>query len=233
MLARALLARPCSARLAVLIPMGFLWCIGNYGFLGDAATLFSAHGQDSGNSILYLGIGAIGYPLGAVIMSALADRVERKLLIVGSTVIWLIGMIIIGTRASEAVLTIGSFLASLALGLSLQIAYTYTAESFPTQAGPGPADSPCPTASATVAERSGPAAPDRRLGVVLRGFRRDRGHWPAGRADRPVRPEVQRTAAGRRSPADDGHPSSLPRHPRHPGVRAGWRGRAAVLSPPW
>jgi MFS transporter, putative metabolite:H+ symporter len=131
---RALLAQPYAARLAVLIPMWFLWYIGNYGFLGDAATLFSAHGQAIGNSILYLGIGAIGYPVGAVIMAVLADRVERKLLIFASTLVWLAGMIIVGTLANEAVLIIGSFLASLALGLYLQVAYTYTAESFPTRA---------------------------------------------------------------------------------------------------
>jgi MFS family permease len=131
---RTLLARPYARRLAVLVPMWFLWYIGNYGFLGDAATLFAAHGQPIGSSILYLGIGALGYPAGALIMAALADRVERKLLIFASTLIWLAGMILIGTLASKGVLIIGSFLASLALGLYLQVAYTYTAENFPTRA---------------------------------------------------------------------------------------------------
>lgn len=131
---RALLSRPYISRLAVLIPMWFLWYIGNYGFLGDAATLFAAHGQAIGSSILYLGIGAIGYPVGAIIMAAVADRIERKLLIFGSTLVWLAGMIIVGTLANEGVLIIGSFLASLALGLYLQVAYTYTAECFPTRA---------------------------------------------------------------------------------------------------
>jgi hypothetical protein len=36
--------------------------------------------------------------------------------------------------ASKAVLILGSFLASLTLGLYLQVAYTYTAENFPTRA---------------------------------------------------------------------------------------------------
>jgi len=131
---RALLGRPYAGRLAMLAVMWFLWYIGNYGFLGDAATLLAAHGQAIDDSILYLGIGAIGYPVGALVMAALADRVERKLLIVGATVVWLAGMLVIGTLASEAVLIVGSFLASLALGLYLQVAYTYTAENFPTRA---------------------------------------------------------------------------------------------------
>jgi MFS family permease len=130
----SLLGRPYGGRLALLMAMWFFWYIGNYGFLGDAATLFATHGQPIGSSILYLGIGAVGYPVGALIMAVLADRVERRLLIFGSTLVWLAGMLVIGTLASQAALTAGSFLASLALGLYLQVAYTYTAESFPTRA---------------------------------------------------------------------------------------------------
>jgi putative MFS transporter len=131
---RNLLTRRYLGRLGVLIPMWFLWYIGNYGFLGDAATLLSQHGHPIGSSILFLGIGAIGYPVGAIIMTLLADRVERRLLILASTLVWLAGMVVIGTLAGDAVLTFGSFLASLALGLYLQVAYTYTAECFPTRA---------------------------------------------------------------------------------------------------
>jgi MFS transporter, putative metabolite:H+ symporter len=130
----ALLARPYLGRVVVLVAMWFFWYIGNYGFLGDAATLFAAHGQAIGSSILYLGIGAIGYPVGAITMALLADRVERRLLIFASTLVWLAGMLMVGTIANRGVLTAGTFLASLALGLYLQVAYTYTAESFPTRA---------------------------------------------------------------------------------------------------
>jgi len=121
--------------LAVLamITMWFLWYIGNYGFLGDAATLLSAHGLGIGSSILYLAVGAIGYPAGAGIMILTADKVERKYLILSATVVWLIGMLLIGTLANGAVVTAGSFLASLALGSYLQVAYTFTAENFPTR----------------------------------------------------------------------------------------------------
>ncbi len=121
--------------LAVLamITMWFLWYIGNYGFLGDAATLLSAHGLGIGSSILYLAVGAIGYPVGAGIMILAADKIERKHLIFGATAVWLIGMLLIGTLANGAVVTAGSFLASLALGSYLQVAYTFTAENFPTR----------------------------------------------------------------------------------------------------
>jgi putative MFS transporter len=115
-----------------LITMWFLWYIGNYGFLGDAATLLSGNGLGIGSSILYLAVGAIGYPVGAGIMIITADKIERKYLIFGATVVWLIGMLLIGSLANGAVVTVGSFLASLALGSYLQVAYTFTAENFPT-----------------------------------------------------------------------------------------------------
>jgi putative MFS transporter len=129
---RFLFRRPYSSRLAVFIPLWFLWYIGNYGFLGDAAQLYKAHGLNAG--ILYLAIGAIGYPIGAVVMMWAADSYERKHLIAASTVVWLVGMFMVGSSAGEGVVIGGSFLASFALGSYLQAAYTFTAESFPTRA---------------------------------------------------------------------------------------------------
>ena len=119
-------------RVIVFLSYWFFWYIGNYGFLGDAADLFKQHGLSAGT--LYLAIGAVGYPVGAAIMAFAIDRYERKWLILGSTLVWLAGMLLIGSASSEAVVIIGAFLASMALGMVLQAAYTYTAESFPTRA---------------------------------------------------------------------------------------------------
>ncbi|MDE2140770.1 MAG: MFS transporter, partial [Gammaproteobacteria bacterium] len=52
---RALFAPPYGTRLALLAAMWFFWYIGNYGFLGDAASLITAHGFAVGSSILFLG----------------------------------------------------------------------------------------------------------------------------------------------------------------------------------
>ncbi|MDA3922044.1 MAG: MFS transporter [Salinisphaera sp.] len=62
------------------------------------------------------------------------DRIERKLLILSATVVWLAGMLLVGSYAIAIVIYLGAFLASLSLGSYLQVAYTYTAESFPTRA---------------------------------------------------------------------------------------------------
>jgi putative MFS transporter len=127
-----LLRPPYLRRVIVFLVLWFFWYIGNYGFLGDAAELFKNRGLSAGVS--YLAIGAIGYPLGAVIMIVGIDRFERKLLLLGSTVVWLAAMLLVGAAGSEAVVTLGAFLASTALGMFLQAGYTYTAESFPTRA---------------------------------------------------------------------------------------------------
>ena len=127
-----LLRPPYLSRVVVFLAMWFFWYIGNYGFLGDAASLFKDHGLTAGTS--YLAIGAIGYPVGAIVMGLAIDRVERRLTLPVSGLIWLIGMVLIGLAHSEALLIVGAFLASTALGMFLQAGYTYTAESFPTRA---------------------------------------------------------------------------------------------------
>ncbi len=121
-------------RLALFTSMWFLWYIGNYGFLGDSATLLSFRHVSLFSSIEYLSLGAAGYPLGAALMIYLSDRIERKYSIIGATFIWLAAMLLFGSLAGAAAITLGSFLASLALGMYLQVAYTYTAESYPTRA---------------------------------------------------------------------------------------------------
>lgn len=130
---RYLLRRPYSSRLAVLVGMWFFWYIGNYGFLGDAATLVNHLSHNITGSILYIAVGAIGYPVGAVIMILTADRIERKYLILADTVVWLFGMVVF-SFATHYALFVGSFMASLSLGMFLQVAYTFTAESYPTRA---------------------------------------------------------------------------------------------------
>jgi MFS family permease len=128
----SLLRPPYLGRVLVFLALWFFWYIGNYGFLGDAATLFKAEKLSAGT--LYLAIGAIGYPVGAVVMILGIDRYERKWLLLGSSVIWLAGMLLVGSAGSEAIVIAGAFLASTALGMFLQAGYTYTAESFPTRA---------------------------------------------------------------------------------------------------
>jgi MFS family permease len=127
-----LLRPPYVWRVLLFLAMWFFWYIGNYGFLGDAPALLKDQGLSTGTT--YLAIGAVGYPVGAGIMILAIDRIERRFLLTVSSAVWLIAMVLIGAASSEAVLIAGAFLGSMALGMYLQAAYTYTAESFPTRA---------------------------------------------------------------------------------------------------
>jgi MFS family permease len=127
-----LLRPPYVWRVVVFLAMWFFWYIGNYGFLGDAASLLKTQGLSAGTT--YLAIGAVGYPVGAGVMIFGIDRLERRLLLPISSFVWLVAMVLIGAASSEAVLIVGAFLGSMGLGMFLQAAYTYTAESFPTRA---------------------------------------------------------------------------------------------------
>ncbi|MCY0852060.1 MAG: MFS transporter [Thermoplasma acidophilum] len=62
-----------------------------------------------------------------------ADRFERKYVIFADTVVWFIGLMLFSAKISAFIFA-GSFLASMALGMYLQVAYTYTAENYPTRA---------------------------------------------------------------------------------------------------
>ncbi len=150
--ARALLRPVFARRLAVLIPMWFLWYIGNYGFLGDSADLLSTRGYDIANSILYLGVGGLGYPVGALIMAWLSDRKERKVLMFGSSVVWLVGLILVGTLANEGVLVRRS---SPLWASGCGCRWPTPTPPSASRRRPARPGSPCPTGWATPAGRSG------------------------------------------------------------------------------
>ena len=128
-----LFRKPYVYRLLLLIAMWFLWYIGNYGFLGGSTTLPMMTGFTVSSSILYLAVGAIGYPVGAAVMLMLADRVERKLLVFIDAVVWFVRA---HALRPEADADDNSRIVPRVHGArrDLQVAYTYTAENFPTRA---------------------------------------------------------------------------------------------------
>ncbi|WP_298279309.1 MFS transporter [Ferroplasma sp.] len=126
--------KPYRLRMLVFGLWWGLWYIGNYAFLGDAATILSDSGISLASSILFLAIGAIGYPIGAISSWAISDKFERKYIIFVGSILWLIGMLIFGSKANSIALIVGSFIASYSLAFLIGIAYMYTSESYPTRA---------------------------------------------------------------------------------------------------
>ena len=68
-----------------------------------------------------------------MIFHNISDRYESKHVIFAATVVWLVAMILMATKMVDF-LYFGSFLAAVGLGMYLQVAYTFTAENYPTRA---------------------------------------------------------------------------------------------------
>lgn len=126
--------KPYRLRMLIFGLWWGLWYIGNYAFLGDAATLLSDSGVTVASSILYIAIGAIGYPIGALSSWVISDKFERKYIVFVGSILWLIGMVVFGSKADSLALIVGSFIASYSLSFLIGIAYIYTSESYPTRA---------------------------------------------------------------------------------------------------
>ena len=120
-----------------MLVFGLFWNLayfGMYAYLGDAPSILTAYGIPISSSILFIAIGAIGYPIGALSGWSIADKTERKYLVLVGTVFWLLGMVIIGTKIDSVIITAGAFIVAYGQGFILGIAYMYTSESYPTKA---------------------------------------------------------------------------------------------------
>jgi putative MFS transporter len=116
----------------------FAWTVqyfGAYTWLGLAPSLFLAKGFTLTESIQFLVVTAIGYPLGALLAVIAADRFDRRKIVAAGALATAAGavMIALGATTSDTWIYLGDFIISVAFGLYLPVFYAITAESFPTQ----------------------------------------------------------------------------------------------------
>ena len=122
--------------LAVFTAAWFAYYIGNYGWLTVAPTILTDNGFSITASLGFIAAANIGLVVGAVASYFVADRVERKWLLVGTLILWaaaLAGIGILGTSLAIAVL---GFVAAFTIGLVVPIFYAYTSEHFSSQTRP-------------------------------------------------------------------------------------------------
>jgi putative MFS transporter len=131
---RALLRPPMVQRLALFIAIWFVYYIGNYGWLTLAPTLFTDKGYSLANSTTYLLVSGIGFLVGAYATTRFSDRVERKYTTAVFAVIWGLSLLAIGYLVSPGIIIAFGFVASMCIGLTVPVLYTYTAEHFSTNA---------------------------------------------------------------------------------------------------
>jgi MFS family permease len=133
---RELLNRKYGVRLLVLVLFWFFDYMLAYGVLGFAPYMLVAAGFLFTSAVWYIALGSVGYIVGAVSMSFLADTWERKFLVASATTLAVIGTLLYAGAVayhSPIMLTVGAFLGAFATAFAVP-AYTYTAENFPTRA---------------------------------------------------------------------------------------------------
>lgn len=120
-------------RTLMLLVFNFFQSIGYYGFASWVPTLLAEKGVTLTHSLWYSFLIAIASPLGPLLSMLIADRVERKWLIVGSAAAMAVLGVIFAQQRDPALLVAMGLLMTLA-GNCMTFSYrTYQAELFPTR----------------------------------------------------------------------------------------------------
>ncbi|RQR46221.1 MULTISPECIES: MFS transporter [unclassified Burkholderia] len=124
--------QPYRSRMVILIVFNFCQAIGYYGFASWVPTLLISQGITVTKSLLYSFIIAFALPIGPLLAMAVADRIQRKYLIVGGALIVIVSGMAFAHARTMAPLIILGVLISFA-GQIISVCYhAYQAELFPT-----------------------------------------------------------------------------------------------------
>jgi putative MFS transporter len=129
----AIFQRPYLGRTLMLVTLNVFQAVGFYGFTNWAPTFLAAQGVQFASSLKYAFIIAIANPIGPLIWSTIAERFERKWLVVAASgSVGLIGIAFAATRAPAGLIALGVALNFANSLLSLSY-HAYQAELYPTR----------------------------------------------------------------------------------------------------
>lgn len=123
---------PYRSRLLLLIVFNFCQAIGYYGFANWVPTLLIGQGITVTKSLLYSFVIAVALPIGPLLGMFVADRIERKWLIVSSAFAVIVFGLLFARGGAAAWLVVLGVLVSLAGQLISVCYHAYQAELFPT-----------------------------------------------------------------------------------------------------
>lgn len=129
-----LFSRKHGWRLILLLVVYLVYYAFTYPFLTLTPSLLASSGYSIARSLFAVGIGGLGYAVGAGLASLTADYMERKYLISLVFVLHAIGLILIGLKSSVAEVIVADFITSLANTWLVTLLYVYAAENFPSSA---------------------------------------------------------------------------------------------------
>ncbi len=130
----AMFRAPYLGRWILLLFIWVFMYLSDYAWLGMAPTLLVDKGYSLANSIVFLLVTGIGYPIGAILSAWFGDRFERKYSILVGILVYALSLAAFGLFPSAATIFIAGFILSVALVFFFPLLYALTAESFPTHA---------------------------------------------------------------------------------------------------
>ena len=122
--------RPRTLMMAVF---QFFQTWGYYGFGTLAPIVLAAKGYDIVDSLGFLAVTYIGYPIGSLVSLPLIERFERKYLIVGSAITMAVFGVLFGISGTTAMIIVFGFLYTAASNVFSNSYHVYQAEIFPTR----------------------------------------------------------------------------------------------------
>lgn len=123
---------PYRSRVIMLIVFNFFQAIGYYGFANWVPTLLIGQGITVTKSLWYSFVIAFALPIGPLLAMTVADKIQRKWLIVVPALAVIVFGLLFGQMRNPVLLTIFGVLISLA-GQTISVSYhAYQAELFPT-----------------------------------------------------------------------------------------------------
>jgi putative MFS transporter len=123
---------PYRSRVIMLIVFNFFQAIGYYGFANWVPTLLIGQGITVTKSLWYSFIIAFALPIGPLLAMTIADKIQRKWLIVVPALAVIVFGLLFGQMKDPLLLTVLGVLISLA-GQTISVSYhAYQAELFPT-----------------------------------------------------------------------------------------------------
>ncbi|QIW23568.1 MFS transporter [Sulfolobus sp. S-194] len=121
-------------RFVILVIVWFLAYTTVYSIAAGLTSLLTAQGYSVSEAGMISAIGIIGFVLAAVIATLLGERLERKWWIGIGALVTVIGGMMIALTANPVIDGIGAIILFIGFNVWVPVAYTWTAESFPTRA---------------------------------------------------------------------------------------------------
>jgi putative MFS transporter len=130
----ALLRPPLLGRMVFVFVFWVIWYVWIYGYLVYEPTLVGKLGLPLPPGLLYSGLAFLAFPLGAVAGAVFGDRIPRAYGIAAAAAIDVLGLALMASASTLAMVVAGGALVGFGNLYGVGLAYTYTAELFPTRA---------------------------------------------------------------------------------------------------